>query len=94
MNLFSKKKTEPKSSEIKLTIYFKDDTWISASKTVGSMTEFTVKKEEYVAIVNQIHDDIKKHSALILAWDGAILFRAEDFRRAVISGSPNFGENK
>ena len=57
MNLFSKKKTEPKSSEIKLTIYFKDDTWISASKTVSSMTEFTEKQKEYVAIVNQIHDD-------------------------------------
>jgi hypothetical protein len=94
MNLFSKKKTEPKSSEIKLTIYFKDDTWISASKAVSSMNELTEKKEEYVAIVNQIYDDIKKHSALILAWDGAILFRAEDFRRAVVSCPANFGENK
>ena len=94
MNLFSKKKTEPKSSEIKLTIYFKDDRWISTSKTVSSMTEFTEKQKEYISIVTEIHDDIKKHSALILAWDGAILFRAEDFTRAVISGSPNFGENK
>lgn len=94
MNLFSKKKTEPKSSEIKLTIYFKDDTWISTTKTVSSEAEFTEKKKEYVAIVGQIHDDIKKHSALILSWDGAILFRAEDFKRAVICGPANFGENK
>jgi hypothetical protein len=94
MNLFSKKKTEPKSSEIKFTIYFKDDTWISTTKTVSSEAEFTEKREEYVVMVNQIHDDIKKHSALILTWNGAILFQAEDFRRAVISGQPNFGENK
>lgn len=94
MNLFSKKKEEPKSQKIKLTIYFKDDTNISLECAVNSMAEFTEKQVEYISIVSQIHDEIKKHSALILAWGGSVLFRAEDFRRAVISGSTNFRETK
>ena len=94
MNLFSKKKEEPKSQKIKITIYFKDDTNISLERAINSMAEFTEKQAEYISIVSQIHDEIKKHSELILAWNGAVLFRAEDFRRAVISGSTNFGETK
>lgn len=94
MNLFSKKKEQPKSQKIKLTIYFKDDTNISLECAVNSMAEFTEKQAEYISIVSQIHDEIKKHSALILAWNGSVLFRSEDFRRAVISGSVNFGETK
>jgi hypothetical protein len=94
MNLFSKKETEPKSSEIKLTIYFKDGTEIYKTTSVNSMAEFTEKQKEYISIVTEIHGEIKKHSALILAWDGAILFRAEDFKRAVICGPADFGENK
>lgn len=94
MNLFSKKKEEPKSQKIKLTIYFNDDTNISLECAVNSMAEFTDKKAEYISIISQIHDEIKNHSEMILAWDGSVLFRAEDFRRAVISGSVNFGETK
>ena len=94
MNLFSKKKEEPKSQKIKITIYFRDETNISRECAVNSMAEFTEKQAEYISIVSQIHDDIKKNSALILAWDGSVLFRAEDFGRAVISGSVNFGETK
>ena len=89
-NPFSKKAAKPAESTITLTIYFTDDTYVSKTQTTYLLDEYEKYKESFEKIVKKIHDDIKKGNSLINAWNNSALFRAEDFKKALITGNRNF----
>ncbi len=91
-NFFSKKEeaAKPAESTITLTIYFTDDSYVSKPQTTYSLDEYEKYKESFEKIVKKIHDDIKEGNSLINAWNNSALFRAEDFKKALITGNRNF----
>ena len=91
-NFFSKKEkaAKPAESTITLTVYFTDDTYVSKTQTTSLLDEYERYKESFEKIVKKIHDDIKKGNSLINAWNNSALFRAEDFKNALITGNRNF----
>ena len=102
-NIFSKKEevatpadstaTLTVHSTVTLTIDLTDGAQISAVDKVYSLDEYEKSKEESRQIIKKIYDDIENGKSLIHAWNGSILFKAEDFKRAIVSGVKNFKQN-
>jgi len=94
-NIFSKKEeaATPTESTVTLTLYLTDGAQISAVDKVYSLDEYEKSKEESRQIIKKIYDDIENGKSLIHAWNGSILFKAEDFKRAIVSGVKNFKQN-
>lgn len=102
-NIFSKKEevatpadstaTLTVHSTVTLTIDLADGTEISEVDKVYSLDEYEKSIEEYRQIIKKIHDDIENGKSLIHAWKGCVLFRREDFKRALVSGVKNFKQN-
>lgn len=99
-NIFSKQEEDSTPSELKpaestvtLTIDLADGTEISEVDKVYSLDEYEKSIEEYRQIIKKIHDDIENGKSLIHAWKGCVLFRREDFKRALVSGVKNFKQN-
>lgn len=95
-NIFSKQEesTTPAESTVTLTVYLTDGSYISAVDKVYSLDKYEKSLEEFREIIKQIYDDIEKGKSLIHAWSGNILFKAEDFKRAVVCGTKNFQQNE
>ena len=94
-NIFSKKEeaATPADLTVTLTVHLTDGAQISAVDKVYSLDEYEKSKEESRQIIKKIHDDIENGKSLIHAWNGSILFKAEDFKRAIVSGVKNFKQN-
>jgi hypothetical protein len=95
-NPFSKKEEAaiPADSTVTLTVHLTDGSCISAVDKVYSLDEYEKSKEECRQIIKKIHDDIEKGKSLIHGWKGCILFKAEDFKRALVTGINNFKQNE
>jgi hypothetical protein len=95
-NPFSKEEEAaiPAESTVTLTVHLTDGAQISAVDKVYSLDEYEKSKEESRQIIKKIHDDIENGKSLIHAWKGCILFKAEDFKRALVTGINNFKQNE
>jgi hypothetical protein len=95
-NIFSKEEEAaiPAESTVTLTVHLTDGAQISAVDKVYSLDEYEKSKEESRQIIKKIHDDIENGKSLIHAWKGCILFKAEDFKRALVTGINNFKQNE
>ena len=95
-NIFSKEEEAeiPADSTVTLTVYLTDGAQISAVDKVYSLDEYEKSKEESRQIIKKIYDDIENGKSLIHAWKGCILFKAEDFKRALVTGINNFKQNE
>jgi hypothetical protein len=93
-NIFSKEEEDstPTESTVTLTLYLTDGDMSTVDK-VYSLDEYNKSTEAYRKIIKKIHDDIENGKSIIHAWNGSILFKAEDFKRAVVSGVKNFKKN-
>ena len=94
-NIFSKEEEDstPTESTVTLTLYLTDGDMSTVDK-VYSLDEYNKSTEAYRKIIKKIHDDIENGKSIIHAWNGSILFKAEDFKRAVVSGVKNFKQNE
>ena len=94
-NIFSKEEeaATPADSTVTLTIDLTDGAQISAVDKVYSLDEYDKAIKESRGIIKKIHDDIENGKSIIHAWNGNILFRAEDFKRAAVCGINNFKQN-
>jgi hypothetical protein len=95
-NIFSKEEeaATPADSTVTLTVHLTDGAQISAVDKVYSLDEYEKSKEESRQIIKKIYDDIENGKSLIHAWKGCILFKAEDFKRALVTGINNFKQNE
>ena len=95
-NPFSKKQeaAKPADSTVTIVIHVTDGAEISAVDKVYSLDEYEKSKEESRQIIKKIYDDIENGKSLIHAWKGCILFKAEDFKRALVTGINNFKQNE
>jgi hypothetical protein len=95
-NIFSKEEEAaiPAESTVTLTVHLTDGAQISAVDKVYSLDEYEKSKEECRQIIKKIYDDIENGKSLIHAWKGCILFKAEDFKRALVTGINNFKQNE
>ena len=95
-NIFSKEEEAaiPAESTVTLTVHLTDGAQISAVDKVYSLDEYEKSMEECRQIIKKIHDDIENGKSLIHAWKGCILFKAEDFKRALVTGINNFKQNE
>ena len=95
-NIFSKEEEAaiPAESTVTLTVHLTDGAQISAVDKVYSLDEYEKSKEESRQIIKKIYDDIENGKSLIHAWKGCILFKAEDFKRALVTGIYNFKQNE
>jgi|LakMenE01Jun11ns_1017448.scaffolds.fasta_scaffold9300209_2 hypothetical protein len=95
-NIFSKEEEAaiPAESTVTLTVHLTDGAQISAVDKVYSLDEYEKSKEESRQIIKKIYDDIENGKSLIHAWKGCILFKAEDFKRALVTGINNFKQNE
>jgi hypothetical protein len=95
-NFFSKKQEAaiPADSTVTLVVYLTDGADLSAVDKVYSLDEYEKSLENCRKIVKKIYDDIEKGKSIINAWNGLLLFKAEDFKRAVVTGVKNFKQNE
>jgi hypothetical protein len=95
-NFFSKKQeaAKPADSTVTIVIHVTDGAEISAVDKVYSLDEYEKSLENCRKIVKKIYDDIEKGKSIINAWNGLLLFKAEDFKRAVVTGVKNFKQNE
>jgi hypothetical protein len=95
-NIFSKEEEAaiPAESTVTLTVHLTDGAQISAVDKVYSLDEYEKSTEESRQIIKKIYDDIENGKSLIHAWKGCILFKAEDFKRALVTGINNFKQNE
>jgi hypothetical protein len=95
-NIFSKEEEAaiPAESTVTLTVHLTDGAQISAVDKVYSLDEYEKSKEESRQIIKKIYDDIENGKSLIHAWKGCVLFKAEDFKRALVTGINNFKQNE
>lgn len=81
-------------STVTITVNLTDGAQISSVDKVYSLDEYEKSMEESRKIIKKIHDDIENGKSLIHAWKGCVLFKAEDFKRALVCGVKNFKQNE